>query len=92
MCPTVFTDIGSLHEIQPVLNSHRAGRAGHLAGTLHQCLQCQDTVALYRLVLHHVRESMPSDRDKEWMTQVKCYEATGGPLGACVQSLERKFK
>ncbi|XP_031202078.1 nephrocystin-3 isoform X4 [Mastomys coucha] len=49
-----------------------AGRAGHLAGTLHQCLQCQDTVALYRLVLHHVRESMPSDRDKEWMTQILC--------------------
>ncbi|GAB1294598.1 Nephrocystin-3 [Apodemus speciosus] len=49
-----------------------ARRAGHLTETLHQCLQCQDTVSLYRLVLRHIRESMPSDRDKEWMTQILC--------------------
>ncbi|XP_021027460.1 nephrocystin-3 [Mus caroli] len=49
-----------------------AGRGGNVAETLRQCLQCQDTVSLYKLVLHHVRESMPSDRDKEWMTQILC--------------------
>lgn len=84
MRPRFFTDIGSLHEIQSVLNSHSAGRAGDLAETLHRCLQCQDTMSLYRLVLHHVRDSMPSDKEKEWMTQVKGSERTGGPLRARV--------
>ncbi|CAO2633778.1 Nphp3 [Lemmus lemmus] len=50
----------------------RAGRAGNLDKTLDQCLQCQDTVSLYRLVLRSIREAMPSDVDKELMTQVLC--------------------
>ncbi|KAH0503568.1 Nephrocystin-3 [Microtus ochrogaster] len=49
-----------------------AGRAGNLDKTLHQCLQCQDTVSLYRLVLRSIREAMPSDVDKELMTQILC--------------------
>ncbi|KAK7808107.1 LOW QUALITY PROTEIN: hypothetical protein U0070_009421, partial [Myodes glareolus] len=67
-----LTDIGSLYEIRSVLNSHSAGRAGNLDKTLHQCLQCQDTVSLYRLVLRSIREAMPSDVDKELMTQILC--------------------
>uniref|UniRef100_A0A8C5JYZ6 Nephrocystin-3 n=1 Tax=Jaculus jaculus TaxID=51337 RepID=A0A8C5JYZ6_JACJA len=49
-----------------------AGRAGHLDRTLHQCLQCQDTVSLYRLVLRSIQESLPSDVDRELMRQVLC--------------------
>ncbi|XP_075820927.1 nephrocystin-3 isoform X1 [Microtus pennsylvanicus] len=49
-----------------------AGIAGNLDKTLHQCLQCQDTVSLYRLVLRSIREAMPSDVDKELMTQILC--------------------
>lgn len=88
MCPRFLTDNGSLYEIRSVLNSHSAGRAGNLDKTLHQCLQCQDTVSLYRLVLRTIREAMPSDVDKELMTQVRnsapCQRAApaGGQLGA----------
>ncbi|XP_008053105.2 nephrocystin-3 [Carlito syrichta] len=49
-----------------------AGRAGNLDKILHQCLQCQDTVALYRLVLHSVQESMADEVDKELMKQILC--------------------
>ncbi|XP_035299800.1 nephrocystin-3 isoform X3 [Cricetulus griseus] len=49
-----------------------AGRAGNLEKTLRQCLECQDTVSLYRLVLRSIRESMPSEVDKELMTQILC--------------------
>uniref|UniRef100_A0A286XDD9 Nephrocystin-3 n=1 Tax=Cavia porcellus TaxID=10141 RepID=A0A286XDD9_CAVPO len=50
----------------------RAGKRGNLDKILHQCLQCQDTVALYRLVLHSIQESMASDVEKELMRQVLC--------------------
>ncbi|XP_008847642.2 nephrocystin-3-like, partial [Nannospalax galili] len=49
-----------------------AGRAGNLDKTLHQCLQCQDTVALYRIILRSICESMPNDVDKELMKQILC--------------------
>uniref|UniRef100_A0A8C6QBF8 Nephrocystin-3 n=1 Tax=Nannospalax galili TaxID=1026970 RepID=A0A8C6QBF8_NANGA len=49
-----------------------AGRAGNLDKTLHQCLQCQDTLALYRIILRSIRESMPNDVDKELMKQILC--------------------
>nr|XP_012306646.1 nephrocystin-3 isoform X3 [Aotus nancymaae] len=50
----------------------RAGRAGNLDKILHQCFQCQDTVSLYRLVLHSIQESMANDVDKELMKQILC--------------------
>ncbi|XP_073887153.1 nephrocystin-3 isoform X9 [Macaca fascicularis] len=50
----------------------RAGRAGNLDKILHQCFQCQDTVSLYRLVLHSIQESMADDVDKELMKQILC--------------------
>eukprot|EP00069_Balaena_mysticetus_P001216 bmy_15013T0 len=49
-----------------------AGRAGNLDKTLLQCLQCQDTVSLYRLVLRSIQESMTNDTDKELMKQILC--------------------
>ncbi|XP_058513216.1 nephrocystin-3 isoform X3 [Ochotona princeps] len=49
-----------------------AGKAGHLDATLHQCLQCQDTASLYRLVLRSVRESVATDGGRELMTQILC--------------------
>ncbi|KAL6076537.1 hypothetical protein STEG23_016718 [Scotinomys teguina] len=67
-----LTDIGSLYEIRSVLHSHSAQRAGTLDETLPQCLQCQDTVSLYRLVLRSIQESVPNDVDKELMTQILC--------------------
>lgn len=83
--PRFFTDIGSLYETRSVLNFHSAGRAGNLEKTLRQCLECQDTVSLYRLVLRSIRESMPSEVDKELMTQVKGSAPTRGQLGTlCV--------
>lgn len=78
MCPRFLTDIGSLYQIRSVLNSHSAGRAGNLDKTLRQCLKCQDTVSLYRLVLRSIREAMPSDVDKELMTQVRNSAPAGG--------------
>ncbi|XP_069928912.1 nephrocystin-3 isoform X4 [Oryctolagus cuniculus] len=50
----------------------RAGKAGNLDKTLHQCFQCQDTASLYRLVLHSIWESMANDGDKELMKQILC--------------------
>ncbi|XP_062070624.1 nephrocystin-3 isoform X2 [Lepus europaeus] len=50
----------------------RAGKAGNLDKTLHQCFQCQDTASLYRLVLHSVWESMANDGDRELMKQILC--------------------
>ncbi|XP_040818751.1 nephrocystin-3 [Ochotona curzoniae] len=50
----------------------RAREAGHLDTTLHQCLQCQDTASLYRLVLRSVRESVAADGGQELMTQILC--------------------
>ncbi|XP_017361187.1 nephrocystin-3 isoform X1 [Cebus imitator] len=50
----------------------RAGRAGNLDKILHQCFQCQDTVSLYRLILHSIQESMANDVDKELMKQILC--------------------
>ncbi|KAM6224830.1 nephrocystin-3 [Rhynchocyon petersi] len=50
----------------------RAGRTGNLEGALSQCLQCQDTVSLYRLALRSVQEALEGDGDKELMRQVLC--------------------
>lgn len=89
MCSGFFTDIGSLCELRSVLNSHSALRAGNLDETLPECLQCQDTVSLYRLALRSIRESVPRDVDKELMTQVKGGVPTRGQLGAsCVLWVE----
>ncbi|KAM9600951.1 nephrocystin-3 isoform 4-T8 [Trichechus inunguis] len=50
----------------------RAGRAGNLDKILHQCFQCQDTISLYRLVLHSIQESVGNDMGKELMKQILC--------------------
>jgi hypothetical protein len=66
--------VGSLSEIKSVFNSNSSGRAGNVDKILHQCLQCQDTVSLYRLALRSIEESMAKDVDKELMREVKCEE------------------
>ncbi|XP_075403038.1 nephrocystin-3 [Tenrec ecaudatus] len=48
------------------------GRAGSVDQTLQQCVQCQDTVSLYRLVLQSIQESLGNDADKELMKQILC--------------------
>nr|XP_003222256.1 PREDICTED: nephrocystin-3 [Anolis carolinensis] len=39
---------------------------------LQNCLRCQDTVSLYKLVLRSVEESLKSDKDKDLMKEVLC--------------------
>ncbi|XP_012883490.1 PREDICTED: nephrocystin-3 [Dipodomys ordii] len=50
----------------------RAGRAGSLDAVLCQCLQCEDTVSLYRLILRSVHDSLPEEGHKELMRQILC--------------------
>nr|XP_014347116.1 PREDICTED: nephrocystin-3 [Latimeria chalumnae] len=46
--------------------------AGDIDEILKQCFQCQDTVALYRLVLRTVQDSVPSERDRIIMREILC--------------------
>ncbi|NP_001072733.2 nephrocystin-3 [Xenopus tropicalis] len=50
-----------------------AGSTGNIDDVLQLCLQCQDTVSLYRLALHSVQEVMPSAKDKEFMREILCF-------------------
>ncbi|OCT75952.1 hypothetical protein XELAEV_18031138mg [Xenopus laevis] len=50
-----------------------AGSTGKIEDVLQQCLQCQDTVSLYRLVLRSVQEVMPSAKEKEFMREILCF-------------------
>ncbi|XP_069504796.1 nephrocystin-3 [Ambystoma mexicanum] len=49
-----------------------AGSAETLDYVLQQCLQCQDTILLYRWVLQFVQESMLTEEDKNLMREVLC--------------------
>ncbi|KAM8967655.1 nephrocystin-3 [Pelodytes ibericus] len=49
-----------------------AGNTGNIGDVLQLCLQCQDTVSLYRLALFSVQEFMPSVNDKDLMREVLC--------------------
>ncbi|XP_072268408.1 nephrocystin-3 [Pyxicephalus adspersus] len=49
-----------------------AGNMGNITDTLQQCLQCQDTVSLYRLALRSVQEFMPSAKEKDYMREILC--------------------
>ncbi|XP_053546828.1 nephrocystin-3 [Bombina bombina] len=48
------------------------GIAGGTDSALQLCLQCQDTVTLYRLALHLVQDFMPSAKDKDYMREILC--------------------
>ncbi|XP_069861523.1 nephrocystin-3 isoform X2 [Dipodomys merriami] len=50
----------------------RAGREGSLDAVLCQCLQCEDTVSLYRLILRSVHDSLPEEGHRELMRQILC--------------------
>ncbi|CAJ0923236.1 unnamed protein product [Ranitomeya imitator] len=43
---------------------------GDITDVLPLCLQCQDTVSLYRLALHTVQEFLPTVKDKEFMREI----------------------
>ncbi|KAG7488498.1 hypothetical protein MATL_G00034700 [Megalops atlanticus] len=43
-----------------------------LDGALEQCLQCQDTVSLYRLGLRAVLDTLGTDRNKHIMREIMC--------------------
>ncbi|XP_040209039.1 nephrocystin-3 [Rana temporaria] len=49
-----------------------AGIMGNITDTLQQCLQCQDTVSLYRLGLRSVQEFMSSAKEKNYMREILC--------------------
>ncbi|XP_064025922.1 nephrocystin-3 isoform X2 [Pogoniulus pusillus] len=49
-----------------------AGNRGNIDETLQQCLQCQDTVSLYRLVLRSIRESLQSDKEQGLLREILC--------------------
>ncbi|NXF86773.1 NPHP3 protein, partial [Eubucco bourcierii] len=49
-----------------------AGNRGNIDETLQQCLQCQDTVSLYRLVLRLIQESLQSDKEKGLLREILC--------------------
>ncbi|XP_075683228.1 nephrocystin-3 isoform X3 [Rhinoderma darwinii] len=49
-----------------------AGNMGNVTDVLQLCLQCQDTVSLYRLALHTVQEFLPAAKDKELMREILC--------------------
>ncbi|KAG8442835.1 hypothetical protein GDO86_011591 [Hymenochirus boettgeri] len=49
-----------------------AGTTGKIGEILQLCLQCQDTISLYRLVLHSVQEVMSGPKEKELMREILC--------------------
>ncbi|KAM5157002.1 nephrocystin-3 isoform 2-T2 [Mantella aurantiaca] len=49
-----------------------AGNMGNITETLQQCLQCQDTVSLYRLALQSLQEFMSSAKEKDYMREILC--------------------
>ncbi|XP_044151767.1 nephrocystin-3 isoform X1 [Bufo gargarizans] len=49
-----------------------AANMGDVTDVLQLCLQCQDTVSLYRLALHTVQEFLPTAKDKELMREILC--------------------
>ncbi|XP_075442898.1 nephrocystin-3 [Ascaphus truei] len=49
-----------------------AGSRGSIGDVLQLCLQCQDTVSLYRLALRSVQEFMPTETDKDLMREILC--------------------
>ncbi|XP_063308232.1 nephrocystin-3 [Pelobates fuscus] len=49
-----------------------AGSMGNIGDVLQLCLECQDTVSLYRLALRSIQEVMPNANDKDIMREVLC--------------------
>ncbi|MEE6465850.1 hypothetical protein FKM82_006728 [Ascaphus truei] len=49
-----------------------AGSRGSIGDVLQLCLQCQDTVSLYRLALRSVQAFMPTETDKDLMREILC--------------------
>lgn len=56
------------------------GNTGNIDETLQQCLECQDTVSLYRLVLRSIQESLQSDTEKGLLREVsrECVTVSAG--------------
>uniref|UniRef100_A0A3Q2CAM0 Nephrocystin-3 n=1 Tax=Cyprinodon variegatus TaxID=28743 RepID=A0A3Q2CAM0_CYPVA len=55
---------------QLVLDGFRSG--GTLEKNLEQCLQCQDTLSLYRLALRMMLKSLNSERERHIMKEMLC--------------------
>nr|XP_033785861.1 nephrocystin-3 isoform X1 [Geotrypetes seraphini]XP_033785862.1 nephrocystin-3 isoform X1 [Geotrypetes seraphini]XP_033785863.1 nephrocystin-3 isoform X1 [Geotrypetes seraphini] len=48
------------------------GATGSTDEVLQQCLQCQDTMSLYKLVLRFVLKTIPSHENKDFMKEILC--------------------
>lgn len=53
----------------PLPHPFSAGSMEDVDSILQKCVQCQETVSLYKLVLKSIQESLKSDKSKDFMKE-----------------------